>query len=129
MLKAMSSSIPDFTVSCQHRIVNVKVRVSANDESISDYCLTTIVGHNARPSRAVDKLCMVAATDAKLRDEDGGPIHPKQQHAHWTCRVLPKCKRNDVGDQESHTTTMTSPCLVKPLKIPRVTMNQLLLAT
>ena len=81
----------------------MKVRVSANDKSISDYCLTTIVGHNARLSCAVDKLCMVAATDAKLQDEDGGPIHPKQQHAHWTCRVLLKCKRNDVGDEESHT--------------------------
>jgi len=54
---------------------------SSDDGSIADYCLTTVVGHNTRPSRAVDKSRMVAAIDAELRDKDGDPIPPKQQRA------------------------------------------------
>jgi len=74
---------------------------SSDDGSIADYCLTTVVGHNAHPSHAVDKSRMVAAIDAELQDKDGDPIPPKQQRAPQTHKAVPKRKRIDAGDEES----------------------------
>ena len=74
---------------------------SSNDELIADHCLLTFAGHNARPSRAVDKSRMVAVIDAELRDEEGDPIPEKGQRAPQARKAVPKRKRNNAGDEES----------------------------
>lgn len=94
----MLNPVPDFNVSMSAPDEREST-CSCNDESIADYSLTTFVGHNACPSRTVDKSRIVAAIDAELRDEDGDPIPPKQQCAPQARKAVPKCKRNDTGEE------------------------------
>jgi len=79
----------------------MKVCVFEDEELTADHHLITAIGHNTRPSRAINKSCMVTAIDAELQDKDGDLIPPKQQCAPQMHKAVPKCKRNEAADKES----------------------------
>jgi len=79
----------------------MKVCVFEDEGLTADHHLITAIGHNMRPSHAIDKSCMVAAIDAKLQDKDSDLIPPKQQRTPQMRKAVPKHKRNEAANEES----------------------------